>query len=186
MDDQRIIALYWDRDENAIPETKKKYGAFCHSIALRVLGSEPEAEECVNDTLFALWNAIPPAKPEPLSSYVGKIARNLALKRHRWENAGKRRGATVSFEELDRCIPAADTVEEALAGKELARVIDSFLRAQSREDRNLFLRRYWFFDSSGELARRFGMSSSQVKSRLLRLREKLKEYLKKELEIYVG
>lgn len=185
MDDARIIALYWNRDETAISETKMKYGAMCHSIALRLLGSVPEAEECVNDALLALWNAIPPAKPEPLAAFAGKIVRNLAMKRMTRENAAKRSGVTVSFAELEGCIPAAYTMEEMLAERELTRAIDAFLRAQSREDRNLFLRRYWFFDSIGELGMRFGMSKSKVKSRLQRLRERLKAYLEKELEIYV-
>ena len=186
MEDERIIALYWDRNENAISETKSKYGGLCFHIALGLLGSEPEAEECVNDTLFALWNTIPPAKPEPLVAYVGKIARNVSLKRLRWERAEKRKGLRVSFDELDGCLPAAYTLEEMLAKKELTRAMDAFLRTLSREDRNLFLRRYWFFDSIGQLCQRFGMSPSKVKTRLQRLREKLKLYLEKELEIYVG
>lgn len=186
MEDARIIALYWDRDENAIAQTKSKYGALCHSIALRLLGTESEAEECVNDALLALWNAIPPAKPEPLAAFAGKTVRNLAMKRLTRANAAKRSGITVSFSELEGCIPAAYTMEEMLAEKELTQAIDAFLRTQSREDRNLFLRRYWFFDSIGELCARFGMSQSKVKSRLQRLREKLKVYLEKELEIYVG
>lgn len=185
MEDAKILALYWERDERAVSETKRKYGALCHSIALRLLGSEDGAEECVNDALLALWNAIPPEKPEPLAAFAGKITRNLAMKRLTRERAAKRSGITVSFSELDGCIPAAFTVEDALAEKELTRAIDAFLRTQSREDRNLFLRRYWFFDSIGELGQRFGMSQSKVKSRLQRLREKLKVYLEKELEIYV-
>lgn len=186
MDDAKIIALYWERDERAISETKSKYGAMLHSIAVRLLGCDHAAEECVNDTLLALWNAIPPERPEPLAAFAGKITRNLAMKRLTREKAAKRNGVTVSFAELDGCIPGAYGVEEALAEKELTRAIDAFLRAQSREDRNLFLRRYWFFDSIGELGHRFGMSQSKVKSRLQRLREKLKVYLEKELEIYVG
>ena len=186
MDDQQIIALFWQRSETAIAEAETAYGAMCQGIACRVLGNETDAMECVNDTWHALWNAIPPEKPRHLRAYIAKITRNLALKRARAQQAAKRQAVTVSFEELEQCIPDPRTVEAMLEGKELAKTVDAFLDTLSEEQRNLFLRRYWFFDSVKELSRSFGMSESKVKVTLYRIRNQLKDYLAKEADIYVG
>lgn len=186
MQDSQIIALFIQRSEKAIEAVEKKYGALCHSIAWNLLHSQEDAAECVNDTWHGLWNTIPPQKPEKLGSFAARITRNLAMKRLTARNAQKRQGETVSYEELSQCIPDEKTVEQALEGKELSRLLDAFLDTLEERDRNLFLRRYWFFDSVRQLARAFGLTESHVKVKLYRMRKALKRYLEQEADIYVG
>lgn len=186
MKDSEIIDLFWQRSEDAIPAAEAAYGPMCRGIARNLLRNEEDAQECVNDTWHSLWNAIPPERPVRLKAYVARVVRNLAMKRLTYRNAAKRQAVTVSFEELSQCIPDDRTVEAALEGKELSRAIDAFLNTLSEENRNLFLRRYWFFDSVKVLSRSFHMSESKVKVTLYRLRNQLKDYLAKEADIYVG
>lgn len=186
MKDSEIIELFWQRSEDAIHAAADAYGPMCRGIARNLLRNEEDAQECVNDTWHSLWNAIPPERPLRMKAFVARITRNLAMKRLRERNAAKRQAVTVSFEELSQCIPDGMAVEAALEGKELSRAIDGFLDTLCEENRNLFLRRYWFFDSVKELARSFRMSESNVKVTLYRIRKELKEYLEKEADIYVG
>lgn len=178
MDDRQIILLFQERRPEAIEQTKERYGELCRSIAGKLLQNPQDAEECVNDTYLALWDAIPPASPSPLSAFAAKITRNLALKRLEQLSAAKRSAeATLSFEELSECLSAPDEMESRMEAKALRQAIANFLEAQDRESRCVFLRRYFFFDSVREIAQRYGMSQSKVKSRLMRTRNKLKIYL---------
>ena len=186
MNDKRIVELFWNRSELAIDAAEKKYGKMCSAIAMNVLDDPQDAEECVNDTLQGLWDAIPPQRPENLRAFAAKIARNLSLKRLRYRLAEKRAASTVSFEELGDCLPGLNSVEAQAEGKELSRALAEFLRTLDKESRNMFLRRYWFFDSVEQIAKGFGVSESKVKSKLYRVRLKLKEYLAKEVDVYVG
>lgn len=186
MNDSEIIALFFQRSEAAIDAVEKKYGTLCHSIAWNLLHSEEDAAECVNDTWHGLWNAIPPRRPEKLGPFAARITRNLAMKRLTRQNAEKRQAVTVSFEELNQCIPDEKTVEQALEGKELSRLLDAFLDTLGDEDRNLFVRRYWFFDSVRQLSRSFGITENHVKVKLYRMRKALKQYLEQEAQVYVG
>lgn len=185
MDDNRIIELFWLRSEQAISAADAKYGRMCRQLAMNLLRSEEDAQECVNDTYHGLWNSIPPERPEKLSSYVAKITRNLAMKRLTYRNAAKRAVVTVSFEELNECICTGHSMEEILEEKELTQLLEQFLDTLDRDSRNMFLRRYWFFDSIREIARGFGVSEGKVKTRLFRIRQQLKQYLE-EAQIYVG
>lgn len=186
MEDRQIIALFLQRSEAAIEAAEKKYGAFCHSIAWNLLHSQEDAAECVNDTWHGLWNTIPPQRPEKLGPYAARVTRNLAMKRLSRQNAQKRQGETVSYDELSQCIPDEQTLERVMEGKELTRLLDAFLDTLEDRDRNLFLRRYWFFDSVRQLARTFGLTESHVKVKLYRMRKALKRYLEQEADIYVG
>lgn len=178
MDDEQIIRLYQDRDPEAINQTKQKYGSLCHSIAHRLLQNHEDAEECVSDTYFALWEAIPPATPSPLSAFVAKITRNLAMKRLEHLSAAKRKTeAMLSFEELSTCLPASDDLTQQVRSQAFRESITHFLEVQDADSRRIFLRRYFFFDSVKEIALRYEISQSKVKSRLMRTREKLKTYL---------
>lgn len=182
MEDQQIIQLYWDRREQAIWESDRKYGAYCRSIARRILAVEEDAEECVNDTWLHAWNAIPPQHPSVLSAFFGKLARNLSLDRWRRNRAAKRGGSQVelALHELSDCLPAPGGPEQALDEKETGRVISLFLRTQTELDRALFIRRYWHLESIAALAQSFHLRESQVKSRLFRTRQRLKAALEKE------
>ena len=182
MKDHEIIALYWERDEAAITATAEKYGSYCHSISYNILHSNEDAEECVNDAYLGAWRSIPPQRPECLSSYLGKIVRNLSLNRYKKYNAQKRGLGQVqgALSELEDCIPTGMDIEQMIEEKALVRYIEQFLYAQPKQKRNIFVRRYWYLCSIQEIAQTYGMSESKTISLLYRMRNKLKEYLEKE------
>ena len=178
MDDSLIIDLYWQRDQRAISETSVKYGAYCSSIAYGVLGDRQDAEECVNDTWLRAWDSMPPQRPNRLSAFLGRITRNLALDRYDYNHASKRSGPLDQLlSELSDCIPYQ---RDDYAQLELTELLNKFLRSLPEQQRNLFLRRYWYCASMQELGKRYRMSESAVKSSLFRTRNKLKTYLEKE------
>ena len=181
MEDQEIVRLYWDRDERAIEESEKKYGGLCRGVALRVLENIEDSEECVSDTWLRSWNVIPPQRPSLLGAFLARITRNLALDRWRTSHAAKRFGGetALALEELGDCV-SGESLEDEAARRELARVLNAFLRSLPEEDRALFLRRYWAVETLESLAKREGMSVSALHRRLRRLRSALADYLKKE------
>ena len=180
MQDNEILDLYFARDEQAITETDKKHGAACMQVSMNILSSKPDAEECVNDTYLALWNAIPPEEPDPLCAYAYRVGRNIALKRLRSNTAAIRcAGYDLSLDELAECIPAGDLWEQ-MEARELAKLLNRFLKQQSAENRRLFLLRYWFGDSVQEIGKQLGMKPGTVSVRLNRIRAALKDYLSKE------
>ena len=180
MEDKKIIQLLFARAENAISELSTRFGNQLHRIAYNILGNRLDAEECTNDTYLALWNAIPPISPDPLAPYVYRTGRNTALKRLHRDTAKKRDSRyDVSLEELNGCLPGGD-VEQIIDARELGRAMDRFLDSKSRESRYIFIRRYWFGDSVGEIAKDLKMQENAVSVRLNRIRNNLKEYLKKE------
>lgn len=182
MEDSKIIDLYWARSQQAIAESEHKYGAYCRTVARNILPRVEDAEECVNDTWLRAWNAMPPQRPTVLQAFFGTLTRNLSLDRWRRDRAEKRGGGTVelALEELEDCLTAREQVEQAVEAGQTARLISDFLRTQSKQDRQLFVRRYWYLDDIRTLCRRFGMGESQVKSRLHRMRRKLRAKLEKE------
>lgn len=182
MDDSRIIGLFNERNETAITEAESKYRRYCLSIADNILHDREDAAECVNDAFLGAWNSIPPHAPENLSAYLGKITRNLALKKWRERSASKRGGGnvSVSLDELEECLPSGHSVEEYIEMKELTGIIDSFLGTLPETERRVFLRRYWYFDSIDDICTRSGFGKSKVKMMLKRTRDKLRAALEKE------
>ena len=177
-DDERIIALFFDRSEQAIQELDEKYGKACRRLSYGIVNSEQDAEECVNDAYLGAWNAIPPAHPSPLLSFILRIVRNISLNRYWKTEAGKRSSRyTVALAEIEDCIADNKTVEAELDARELAHILEEFLDALSRENRVIFLRRYWFADSYREIAALTGLSEKNVSVRLTRIREKLRVFL---------
>lgn len=181
MEDGQIVDLFWARSEAAIAHSEEKYGAYCRSIALRIVTMQEDAEECVSDTWLAAWNAMPPQRPAVLRTFLGKLCRNLSINRYLKNTAQKRGGGEVdiALEELKEC-GSGDTVHQALEMEELTHLLDAFLRTLPEGECSLFLRRYWYLDSVETLARRVGLRPGAVKMRLSRTRGKLKEYLRKE------
>ena len=179
MDDKRIIALLWQRAEEALEVLADRFGRGLLSLARNILPDLRDAEEAVSDTYLAVWNAIPPAKPDPLSPYIYKVGRNTALNRRRRDTSQKRSGWEVSLEELSASL-SGPSLETQVEARTLGRAIDAFLDTQSRGTRIIFLRRYWFGDSVKDIAKLLGMKESAVSVRLLRTREKLKDYLTEE------
>ena len=182
MEDVQIIELYWQRSQQAIEESQYKYGAYCRAIARGILDLEEDAEECVNDTWLRAWNAMPPQRPGILSAFFAKLTRNLSLDRWRRQRAAKRGGGQteLALQELEECVPDRRRPDEALEAAETARLISAFLRRQGELDRKLFVRRYFHLEPLSELAVRFGLTQGQVKSRLHRVRQRLKRELERE------
>ena len=177
MEDEAIVALLWKRSPQAIEELDKKYGKLCRKLANNIVNSREDAEECVNDAYLGVWNAIPPARPHPLRAYLVKVVRNVAWKVCERRQAAKRSGCTVALEELEGCLTDGKTVEDEVEARELAQLIEAFLDTLTAKERVIFMRRYGFLDSYGEIARRVGISEKNVSVRLSRMRRKLRDYL---------
>lgn len=178
MEDAKIIDLFFSRSELAIKELDSKYGATFHKLARGILNNRQDAEECVNDAYLGTWNAIPPHRPNPLVAFVCKIVRNYSIMRYR-ANTAKKRNSTcdVALEELENCLSSSGTVEEILEAKDLVGIIEHFLEGLPQENRIIFMRRYWFSDSYGDIAARVGITETNVSVRLSRIRKQLSEYL---------
>ena len=182
MEDAAIVQLYWDRDEQAIPVTAEKYGAYCHTVAANLLQSPEDVDECVNDTWLGAWNAMPPHRPSVLSAFLGKITRRLSLDRWRRAHAEKRGGGEVplALDELADCLSGGEEVEEAIDKKQLSLLLASFVRRLPDVERRVFVCRYFHLESVEAVAARLGFSVSKVKSMLFRTRIKLRAVLDKE------
>ena len=179
-DDSKLIELFFERSEQAVELLSEKYGGVCLSTARNILSSPQDAEECVNDAYLAVWNTVPPERPSPLIAYLLRIVRNLSLKKHRSNSAAKRgSGYDSAMDELAECIPSNENVESEYDANELGGLIDRFLGTLGKDERVMFVRRYWFGDDIGALAKHFGISRHAASGRLYRTREKLKAYLKK-------
>ena len=181
MEDIQIIGLFNQRDESAITETAKKYGAFCQSIAYNILTISADAEECVNDAYLQAWNAIPPQQPERLGAWLGKVVRNTAM--NLWnKNHRKKRysGMELLLSELEECIPSPVTVERAIEEKELTGFLNSWLASLSKTDRIIFMRRYWNGEAVYELAKDDRVTPAGIAKRMYRLRRDLRSALEKE------
>ncbi len=179
MDDRSIIRLYWDRNDRAIQATSDKYGHYCRSIARNILSSEEDAEECVNDTYLAAWNAMPDHWPEQLSAFLGRITRNLSFNRYKRDRAEKRGGGEMALvlDELTDCVSDIDDAEQAVDRRELALEINTFVRRLPAGKRDMFVRRYWYADPVAEIADVRGIQPGTVSKTLERTRKVLKRYL---------
>ena len=182
MDDSQIVAMYFARNPQAIEYTQEKYGRYCLSIARRALGNSEDAAECVNQAYLAAWNSIPPQRPACLSAYVGKLTRRISLSLLRSRSAKKRGGgqAVLALEELSECVCGGPTPEESLMEAHLADALARFLSSLGREERRMFVLRYWHLYSVREIASRMGCGESRVKTGLFRARGKLQVFLRKE------
>ena len=181
MTDTEIIDLFFERSEQAIRELDKKHGAAVAAVARHILGNDQDAEECVNDTWLGAWNAIPPARPSPLRTFVCRIARNLATRRYH-ANTAQKRGSQydLALDELEESLAGVGSTEESWEAKELAAAINGFMATLRYTDRVLFTRRYWYADPVRDIAALVGSTPNSVTVRLFRLREKLRHYLEKE------
>ena len=182
MEDQQIIDLYWNRDESAITQTNDKYAAYCRYIASGIVADPEDTEECLNDAYLALWNTIPPRKPNNLTTYLGKIVRNVSLNRWKRSTAQKRKSTQVplTLEELSECIPASNGEEQVLDRMALVASLNSFLEGLTQEHRRIFMARYWYLRPVKDIAEEYGITESKVKMSLMRSRAKLRQELEKE------
>ena len=181
MQDESIIALYWQRDEAAITHTVAKYGGFCHGVAMNILRSREDSEECVSDTWRRAWDTMPPQRPGSLMAYLGRIVRNLSLDRYRRAHAQKRFGGMEELlSELADCAPSPIGVEQAVEASRLAYAISDWLMTLSPEDRALFTRRYWYGEALNGLAGECGCTPARLAQRMRKLRLALKQNLERE------
>ena len=182
MDDRRIVELYWERNECAIEKTKSKYGRYCYAIAYNILNCREDAEECENDTYLEAWNSMPPERPSPLSGFLGMLTRRISLDRWRKKQSQKRGGGevTLSFDELETCIPSGQSIDEEIETARVAAVLNSFLETLPEIEGDVFVRRYWYFDSVKAIAARYGFGQSKVKMMLKRTRDSLRKKLEEE------
>ncbi len=182
MEDEKIIDLYWARQERALAETELKYGRYCRAIAENILHCPEDSDECVSDTWLHAWNAMPPKRPTILQAFLGRITRNLSIDRWKAARAEKRGGGSMelALDELSECVPSGTGIERVLDEKELSHAIDTFLRTLPERECGVFLRRYWYADPIRRIAQQYGMNENSVKSVLFRTREKLRKYLEGE------
>lgn len=179
MDDSKIIALFFERSQQGISELSEKYGKLCMKIAVNILKNEEDSKECVNDAYLALWNTIPPERPDKLSSYLLKIVRNTAIKKYHSNTAVKRNSFyDTALQELEEMLSSTETLENELDMKELTEAVNTFLGTLSRENRIFFIRRYYFGDAVKSIAELTRNSPHFVTVRLSRTREDLRKYLK--------
>lgn len=179
--DHEIVSLFFERSEQAITELIVKYGAAVRNVAWNILNNAQDIEECTNDTYLHVWNRIPPTRPAYLGAYVCRIARNVCLKRYHSNTAQKRNSYyDVALQELEETIPALSTVESDYDAKELTGYLNRFLGDLNRDDRYLFMRRYWYGDGVSEIAQALNMTPHTASVRLFRLRQKLLTLLQKE------
>lgn len=180
MTDAQIIALFWERSEEAICQTHAVYGRKLNGLADQILHCAQDAEESVSDTYMKAWETIPPQRPNYLFAYLAKICRNCALGFLERRSAAKRNAEIVELtREMELCIPD-QSHQRRLEGEELGRLLDRFLEGLSRESRLIFLRRYWYADSIPDIADRYSITQSKVKTQLHRTRNKLRNFLAKE------
>ena len=181
MEDSMIIEMYWNRNENAIEETDKKYGAYCFSIANNILNNKEDSDECVNDTWLRTWNVIPPKKPERFRIFLAKITRNLSFDKYKMKNALKRSGEMLYIlDELSECISGGSSTDDEIEMKLLSESINSFLKIISERDRAIFLRRYFYAETVTKIAEKMNLTPNNVSAVLSRTRIRLREHLTKE------
>ena len=182
MEDHKIIELYFARDERAISESSLKYGKYCFSVAQNILCSPEDAEECVNDTWLKGWQSIPPQRPSYLKLYFAKITRNLSFNKRKAQESVRRGSGElpIAIEELSECLPAQDLVEDEVQARALQGALNRFLVSLPQRERSIFLRRYFFTEPFGAIARRYGLREANVRLILSRTRAKLKLFLEKE------
>ncbi len=180
MEDAKIVDLFFARSEDAIAETDAAYGRKLHVLSNKILSNREDAEESVSDTYMKAWEIIPPQRPKFFYAFLASICRNLSFHKVDWRLAAKRNAEIISLtQEMEMCIPDP-TQDRILEGKELGRIMDAFLESLPKDSRLIFMRRYWHVDTIAEIAARYGMTESKVKSQLSRTRAKLCTYLEKE------
>lgn len=180
MEDASIIELFWERNQQAIEETDKKYGKLCFSVANNLLNNFHDSQECVSDTYLAVWNKIPPTRPNHYPAFLCRISKNLALKKIEYHRANKRdSNLTLSLDELGDCVSGVN-IDAQLSYKQLSVAISTFLYSQKERDRVIFIRRYWFCDDISYIAKRMGLTENNVTLILFRMRQNLRKYLTKE------
>lgn len=182
MEDQKIVELFFSRDETGITAARDTYGGYCAQVARKLLDAEEDVEEVLSDTWLKAWNSIPPQRPENLKLYLARIARNLSFDRFRTRTREKRGGGEVilALHELSECIPSPGQPEDTLEAEQLKQAVNAFLGTLPQRDRKVFLLRYFYVETTEAIGKRLDISPALVRTSLSRTRRKLKTYLIKE------
>ena len=181
MNDEKIIEMLFERDEGALRGVEEKYGAFCHTVASNILSLREDREECLNDLLLALWNAIPPERPQSLKAYIAKIVRNLAIKKTRSENIWRRASGFAEIgEDFLESIPDTYDLPEQFESARAGKILNEFLEALPEHERDVFVLHHYFGEKVANVAADMGFSEGKVKTILFRTRRKLADKLQKE------
>ncbi len=180
MDDCKIVDMYWARNENAIAESDKKYGRMLNSLSYSLLSSHEDAEECVNDTYIDAWNSMPTARPDYLGAYLSKLTRRISIDKFRRDHRLKRGGTDNVILELTDCIPSHENIENDYDNKRLGECLNDFIARLEKEKRVMFIRRYFYFQSTEQIAREMSVSESKIKVTLFRIRRDLRNLLESE------
>lgn len=181
VEDKNIVDLYWNRKDSAIVETSEKYGSYLFKISFNILYSKEDSEECVNDTYLKAWNSIPPNRPKLLKAFLGKITRNLSIDLYRKNRTKGRSGEVeIAIEELEGVIPSGEDIFKTLDEKYLVEKINEFLERINRQDRKIFLLRYFYLHSSKDIEKLTDIKVSTINTILYRTRNKLRKHLEKE------
>lgn len=182
MEDHEIIQRFWERDETAVRESSQKFGSYCRSIARGILKNHEDSEDCLNEALMRAWEAIPPKKPSSLCTFLGRITKNIALDRLKRSSAEKRGGGELAlvYDELAEIVSDGIGVEGTLERKEMMSAVSRFLRGSSEVNRRAFVLRYWYCRSVRDVAAELGLKEENTYVMLSRMREKLRNYLRKE------
>ncbi len=181
MEDEKIMDLYWQREESAVAETAKKYGHYCQTIAYNILNDYEDAMECENDAYIALWNTIPPKRPLYFKAFLASVVRNISFSKYDYNSAKKRNSRfDLVLSELEECLVTKEDVASSYEEGEIATYISDYLKTLEKTKRQVFVRRYYYSDSIAMISRQFGISESKVKSMLFRIRNNLRRYLEKE------
>lgn len=181
MDDRNIIELFFARDEKALSESQKKYGRYCESISRNILSSDEDAEEVLNDTLLSAWNSIPPEEPKSLKVYLGTLARNISFDRYRKMTAEKRGGCEIAvcLEEAEEFLADTKSISEEYEKREFTKFLNEFLHSLPERECDIFVRRYYYCDSTADIGSRFALKEANVLVILSRTRKKLRKALEK-------
>ncbi|MCD7788643.1 MAG: sigma-70 family RNA polymerase sigma factor [Firmicutes bacterium] len=182
MNDAEILKLFLERSERAIEVLSEKYGRAASKLTKNIVGDERDAEECVNDAYLAVWNTVPPKEPSPMSQYLYGIVRNISVNRVRYNTAEKRGEYTLCLDELEEAVPSPDGTESEFESGELSHAIDAFIDTLGKTDRMIFVRRYWYLDSISDLSKAAGLREGAVRTRLSRIRSRLKKFLERKGE----
>lgn len=182
LDDKEIIAMLFDRDEDAVGALAGKYGSYCSAIARNILENREDAEQCVNDAYMRAWESIPPQRPKLLSAFLAKITRHLAIDRYRREHSAKRGGneTALIFEELEECVSDGSSVESETERREIIAAVNRFLGRLPARSRVMFVARYCYCESVKSIAARFGIKENSVSVSLARTRGQLRDFMRKE------
>lgn len=179
--DEQIIDMFWNRNEKAIRETDNKYGRFLFRIAYNILNDRLDCEECQNDTYLAIWNAIPPNRPNMFSMFIAKIIRNTAIKKYKEKSRKKRIPSemVISIDEFEEILHSSNSTEEEYSSRELGKLINDYIGTLNERQQYIFIGRFYMGDKLEIIAYELGIHASTVHREIEKIKINFRLYLKR-------